>query len=445
MMDDLYGLLIAGAAGTRLWPLSRGSTPKQLLALNGDKHSLMQAAFRRLRRAVAPERIHTVTSQACVGAVLAQIREMEPDYAADNVLAEPMSRDSAAAVLWGALRIERLARDAVLAVVRSDQKIGNEAGFDEALGQAYQSARDGGLVAIGVRASRPSTKRAYIKLGRKRTAGVYHADRFIDRPDRTTAERLVSDGSYVWNAGIFVVEVQALLDEFQRHAPAVLDVFREHGRSRQVCDWRDLELIAKIYAGLPRISIDHLLEKTDCLSLIRADLDWSDPAAWDELYLQVEQDAEGNAATGKVVTLDTRNTYIRGGKRLIAAMGVKDLVIVDTDDALLLCDMSRVQDIKRLVAHLQESGFTGVVDGFGENVRPWGSYTVLEEGPGYKVKSLQIRPKQKLSLQLHHERAEHWVVVEGQARGSPMAKWSGTTRRTTTCTFPRTPSTASRT
>ena len=417
MTNDLCALLIAGGAGTRLWPLSRGSTPKQLLPLSGGPHSLMQDAFRRLSRAVAPERIHTVTSQAYDGAVLAQLRAMAPDYAPENVLAEPMGRDSAAAVLWGALRIEYLAADAVAAVVWSDQKIGNEEAFDAALALAYQTVRDGGLAAIGVRATTPSTKLGYIKLGAESAAGVYHADQFIEKPDYDTAQRFVAEGCYLWNPGIFVFKVETLLEEFARHAPAMLDVFREHARSHAPCDWRDFESIAEIYAGLPRISIDHLLlEKTDSLSLVPADLDWSDLGTWDELYVQAGKDAEGNAKTGTVVTLDTQNTYIHGGKRLITALGVKDLIIVDTEDALLVCDMSRVQDVKHLVQHLQENGFTEFVESFGENVRPWGSYAVLAEGTGYKVKCLEIQPQQKLSLQLHKQRAEHWVVVEGQAR-----------------------------
>ena len=417
MTNDFYALLIAGGAGTRLWPLSRGSTPKQLLALEGGQHSLMQHAFRRLARAVPPDRIHTVTSQAYDSAVLAQLRDMQSDYPPGNVLAEPMGRDSAAAVLWGALRIDQLAPDAVVAVVWSDQKIGNDVAFDTALEQAYQTVRDRGLVAIGVPATRPSTKLGYIKLGAEAVSGVHHAEAFIEKPDAGTAAAFVAAGCYLWNPGIFVFKVRTLLEEFARHAPAMLDVFHEHARLREPCDWSDLELIAAIYPELPRISIDHLLlEKTDELSLIPAELDWSDLGTWDELYLQAGKDADGNAVIGTAVTMDTRNTYIHVGSRVITTLGVEDLIIVDTEDALLVCDMSRVQDVKLLVARLQEMGFTNVVESFGENVRPWGSYAILAEGPGYKVKCLEIRPQQKLSLQLHKQRAEHWVVVEGQAR-----------------------------
>lgn len=409
---DLYDLLIAGAAGTRLWPLSRSSTPKQLLALSGGRHSLMQDAFRRLARAITPARIHTVTSQAYDGAVLAQLREMAPDYAPSNVLAEPMGRDSAAAVLWGALRVEYLAADAVVAVVWFDQKIGNEKAFDAALALAYETVRDGGLVAIGVPATRPSTK-----LGPESAAGVYHADRFIEKPDEATAQRFVAEGGYLWNPGVFVFKVKTLIEEFARHAPVMLDVFREFASAQASCDWLDTEMISEVYADLPRISIDHLLlEKTDKLSLVPADLDWSDLGTWDELHLQAEKDADGNAKTGDVVAVDTHNTYVHGGNRLIATLGVQDLIVVDTEDALLICDLSRVQDVKHLVVELQERGFGEIVESFGENHRPWGSYAVLAEGHSYKVKCLEILPHQQLSLQLHKQRAEHWVVVVGEAR-----------------------------
>lgn len=242
---------------------------------------------------------------------------------------------------------------------------------------------------------------------------MYHAEQFVEKPDYDTAQRYVAEGCYLWNLGIFVFKVETLLAEFARHAPAMLEAFRDHAPS----DWLDPASIAAIYAGLPRISIDHLLlERTDTLSMIPAELDWSDLGTFDELYARAEKDGEGNAKTGNVVTLDTQNTYIHGGKRLITALGVKDLIIVDTDDALLVCDLSRVQDVKRLVEHLRENGFNEFVESANENVRPWGSYAVLAEGPGYKVKCLEILSHQKLSLQLHKQRGEHWVVVEGQAR-----------------------------
>ena len=416
MAEHLFGLLIAGGAGTRLWPLSRGSLPKQLLPLGGGKTSLLQDAFGRLARAIAPERIFTVTSLAYDGAVYAQLQDIAPKYPRGNVLAEPIGRDSAPAVLWGALRIAHQEPEALVAVVWSDQMIRNEAAFDRALGIAEATVREGGLAAIGVPANRPSTTLGYIKMGPELQAGIYEAERFIEKPDRVTAERLVAEGNYLWNPGIFVFKVRTLLEEFERHAPTMMGHFREHAKHLRDNDWTDAHLIKAIYARLSRESIDYLiLERTDRLRLVPADLDWSDLGTWDELYFQADKDAHGNAVTGHAVMLETRNVYIRGGKRLIATVGVEDLIVVDTDDAVLICDLRRVQDIKHLVEHLKEHGMPEA-DGSGATMRPWGSYAVLQEGPGFKVKILEVHPHHKLSLQLHHHRAEHWVVVEGTAR-----------------------------
>ena len=413
MTDNLHGLLIAGGAGTRLWPMSRGSHPKQLLPLSGGSHSLLQDAFLRLSRTIPARRINTVTSRAYDEAVFAQLHELAPDYPRANVLAEPIGRDSGPAVLWGALCVNHADPDALVAVVWSDQMIRNEQRFDGALRKACHAVRDGGLVAIGVPANRPSTMLGYIKMGPATDDGIYEAERFVEKPDVSTAERLVAEGNYLWNPGIFVFNVRTLLEEFERFAPAMMGHFREHAAQVRDNDWRDPALIEAVYQRLARESIDYLiLERTERLKLIPTDLDWSDLGTWDELYFQSAKDAQGNAVSGNTVTLGTQNTYIRAGKRLIATVGVENLVVVDTDDALLICDMTRVHDIKHLVEHLKERGLPEV-QGIEETVRPWGSYAVLQEGPGFKVKLLEVLPHQKLSLQMHKHRSEHWVVVEG--------------------------------
>jgi len=298
----------------------------------------------------------------------------------------------------------------------SDQMIRNEKAFDQALEKAYDTVRDGGLAAVGVPANRPSTMLGYIKLGREVDKGVFQAEQFIEKPDRVTAERLVAEESYLWNPGIFVFNVRTLLEEFEHHAPTMMGHFREHARYLKDNDWTSAELIERIYARLSRQSIDYLLlEKTDRLRLVPADLGWSDLGTWDEMYFQAPKDARGNAVSGNAITLETQNTYVRAGKRLITTVGVEGLVVIDTDDAVLVCDMSHVQDVKQLVEHLKERG-RPEADCVTETVRPWGSYAILQEGPGFKVKLIEVQPHQKLSLQMHNHRAEHWVVVQGRAR-----------------------------
>ena len=253
-MRNINGLIAAGGAGTRLWPLSRTTMPKQLLKLNGDQRSLLQNTFARMSRSVPPDRITIVTSAAYNRQVLDQIRDLAPTYPEANVLAEPMGRDSAPAVLWGALRLHRQSPDAVVVVLWADHLIRNEQGFDEAIQRGYQMVRRGGLAAIGVHPSRPATTHGYIRYGRQLSEGVYEVECFVEKPDFQTAERLLAEGRCVWNAGIFVFHVSTLLDEFNRLAPQMMAHFRAHDAALQYQDWRDPDLIRGIYSRLDKAS-----------------------------------------------------------------------------------------------------------------------------------------------------------------------------------------------
>lgn len=412
IMDHFFGMILAGGSGTRLWPISRENTPKQTLSLSGSNLSLLQDAFARLSKVVPPASILTVTGQAHQALILGQIRSLDDGYPEENLLAEPEGRDSAAAVLWGALRIEALDPEAVVALVWCDQLIRGEDAFQAALRRGYEVVKDGGLAVIGVPARRAATNLGYIRIGGEVARGVFAAERFVEKPDRVTAEKMVAEKCYLWNPGVFVFKLRTLLEEYRRLAPELTRPFDQR-KSGSHAGWLDPAVIAEIYAELPRQSIDTLiLEKTGKLLLIPAELGWSDLGTWDELHFQAEKDASGNALSGNVVAIDSENLHVRGGRRLITTVGVKDLIVVDTDDALLICNLNNAQDIKKLVTQLREKG-APEVETFGENVRPWGAYEVLAEGPGYKVKMLTVNPGQKLSLQMHRRRAEHWVVVEG--------------------------------
>lgn len=411
---DMYGMIIAGGAGTRLWPLSRAYHPKQLHSLDGESPTLLQDTFCRLERSVAAERIITVTGAAYSDKAYQQILERSPAYRRDNLLSEPRGRNSGPAILWGALHIARLSPEAVVVVVWSDHLIRNEEAFDRALATAGRVAARGELVAIGVRPTRPETGFGYIQSGSPAGEGVYEVERFIEKPDAETAQRFVEQEEFCWNAGMFAFKVSTLLAEYEALAPEMMAAFRRREPGQDTA-WSDPERIRAVYEEVGEGSIDDLLlEKTDRLKILPCDLDWNDVGTWDMFYRNARKDPEGNVVVGNAITMDTRNSLVRADRRLITTVGVENLIVVDTEDALLICDLRRVQDVKKLVELLRSLGRPEVEHGVTHH-RPWGSFTMLNEGPGYRIKLIEVLPGHKLSLQFHHHREEHWIVMEGAA------------------------------
>lgn len=410
----MYGLIIAGGSGTRLWPLSRSNHPKQLIPLLNSTSSLLQDTFTRLSRTVDPERIFTVTGSPYSRLVLEQLQILAPQLLPANILAEPTGRDSAPAVLWGALRISHLNPDAVLVVVWSDQLIREESEFDRVISHAGDVVRDGGLLAVGVTPTRPETGLGYIKWGAAHSEGVYQVDRFVEKPDAATAERYLSEGGYAWNAGIFVFNVATLLAEFERLAPEMMRTFQLHGNRMDQNDWTDPDLMERIYTYVEKDSIDYLLlERTDQLMVLPCTLGWSDLGTWNVLYQESPKNEDGNVVSGNVVTLDSRNSLVHANQRLVTTIGIEDMIVVDTEDALLICSRERDQDVKLLVDILRQKA-RPEVDESRITLRPWGSFHVIFGGPGFQLKLLEVHPGHKLSLQMHKRRAEHWVVTEGE-------------------------------
>lgn len=411
----LYGLIIAGGSGTRLWPLSRSSLPKHLLPLHPSGRTLLCDTFARLQRTVPSERIFIVTGSPHAEEVLHQVRQVAPDYRREQILPEPQGRDSAAAVLWGLLHVLAQDRHGTAAVLWSDQVVGSPAAFDSALTQAAQTADRGTLVAVGVRPTRPDTQLGYIQYEEPSAAGVHRALRFVEKPKPDVAKRLLAEGRCVWNSGIFVFHAATAVSEFRRLAPEVVEAFDRHANPNAGPDaWTDPETIKTIYTEVPKGSLDYLvLEKTDRLFVVPAALDWSDVGTWDAVWREAPKDADGNSISGPAMTLAAKNCLIRASRRLVTVVGAHDLAVIDTDDALLVCDLTHANQVRQLVEELKKLG-RKEVHGPEYAARPWGSYTVLWEGPGFKVKELQVHPGQKLSLQLHKHRSEHWVVTEGR-------------------------------
>ena len=408
-------VVLSGGAGTRLWPLSRKHHPKQLLALAGE-HTLLQATVRRLASLEGVQAPIVVCGREHAFTVAEQLRALDATPAA--ILAEPEGRNTAPAIAAGAL--EALARhrgDPVLVVLPADHVIGNDARFAAAVGQAVREAAAGRLAALGVAANRAETGYGYIKAGVP--TGVSDQGRviegFVEKPDAERAAAYLAAGGYYWNSGIFVFGAARYLRELDARAPLLLEAVRQ-AHERAVGNAGFLSLHAESFARSPAVSVDYaVMEHASDAVMVPLDADWSDAGSWDALSAFAREDESGNAVRGDVVLEGVRNTYVRGDGRMMAVVGAADLVVVDTADAVLVAHKEKVQDVGKVVERLKRGGRDEYLR-HRKVHRPWGSYEPVRDGQGFKVKHLTVRPGQRLSLQAHRHRAEHWVVVRGSAR-----------------------------
>ncbi len=410
-----YAVILAGGSGTRLWPLSRANKPKQLLCLNGGE-SLLQQTARRVLPRVDPSRVWTVTSGEYRFEVAGQLHAVAPALAA-NVLAEPVGRNTLPAIAWACARIARDTPDALVGVFSSDHAVADAQAFLEAWESAEAAAQRGFVTLFGMKPTEAATGFGYIQAGPPLAAGeggalarVQKAVRFVEKPDAATARSYLQQGDYFWNGGMFVFRADRFLALLERHQPQVYET------ARALAEGDVLQAPADIYGAMPDVSIDYgLLELTDDVAVVPVDMGWSDLGSWEAIYQQRDKDAQGNMVQGDVLAVDSSDNLLWSEHGLIATLGVRNLAVVQTRDATLVCPRERVQDLKQLVAavrerhaHLTETHLTVS--------RPWGSYTVLEEGPYYKIKRIVVNPGAKLSMQMHYHRSEHWVVIAGTAR-----------------------------
>lgn len=415
---NLYAVILAGGSGTRFWPISRERFPKQILRIIGEE-SLIQQTVRRIMKFIQLNRIIVVTNDSQAENIKLQLSEWE-DQLGENFILEPEGRNTAPAIGLAALQIIRKDPLATMLVLPADHIIRGESWFRYAVSSGYQMAQKGYLVTFGIQPTKPETGYGYIQpnlkspLRNQRTLAGYKVARFIEKPNIKKAQQYLQSGKYFWNSGIFMWGASTVLAELAKHQPKLLcglkvvDSMIESGKLGNP--------FVKRYKALPSLSIDYgLLERSSLAAMIPAKFSWSDVGSWGSLDEVMPSDKHGNIITGNVVHLDSQNTLYFADKRLIGSIGLSNLVVVDTPDATLICQKSRTQDVKTLVEVLKRRGAPERLEHVTID-RPWGSYTVLEVGPGYKVKRITVLPGRKLSLQLHHQRSEHWVVIAGIAR-----------------------------
>lgn len=422
---DLHAVILAGGAGTRFWPLSRELAPKQLLTIFGTD-SLLASAVARIER-FAGGGVHVLTGESLADEIRGHLHA-QPCVAdaCVEVLAEPAARNTAFAVALMAAHLLADNPDAVMAVLPSDHLLADDREWSRCVEAAYEAASAGRIVTFGLVPSRPETGYGYIRAaaplpGLGTTCAV---ECFVEKPDEDTARSFVEDGGYLWNSGMFMMKASRVLEELDRAGDAAATEQSEHGRAiadaarllaaRGWQTWTDAAS-REIAASVPSVPFDKaVLEVSDAVAVVPADLRWSDVGSLLSLDDLAVADARGNRLIGRAVDVDSRGVTVFSEERLVATLGMRDAVVVDTSDATLVASKDRAQDVRLVVDALRAMGAEEAVRS-GRSVRPWGTWTLLLDAPGYKVKRIEVAPGKRLSLQSHEHRSEHWVVVGGTA------------------------------
>ncbi|MNF37316.1 Alginate biosynthesis protein AlgA [compost metagenome] len=417
-MSMLIPCIIAGGAGTRLWPASREAMPKPFLHLP-DGESLLQKTFARARALEGVGPIVTVINREMLFRTLDDYRPLNHTGTALDFILEPFGRNTAAAIAAAALHVaQQHGQDAQLLVLPADHLIQDLDAFTHAVARARHLADQGWLVTFGLKPDRAETAFGYIEQGAALECDGFQVARFVEKPDADTAQAWLDGGQHLWNAGMFCLRAGTLLEQFNIHASDVLSAVREcltHSHSRSGEHDQQLELDSHSFARVPDISIDYaIMERSTQVAVVPCELGWSDIGCWQAVRDLYPADSRGNQCTGETVLHDVSNCYIDSRQRLVAGIGLDGLIVVDTPDALLIADARRSQEVRLVAQQLKLRGH----DAYRSHrtvSRPWGSYTVLEESAHFKIKRITVRPEGSLSLQMHHHRSEHWIVVSGMA------------------------------
>ena len=404
---DVYSILLAGGTGSRLWPVSRELFPKQLVNLAGDD-SLIQNTIKRLSPVLDTNNVRIVCGEDHFYEVARHLEEIDVP-SGGKIITEPCGRNTAPAILLAVLTILKKEKDAVILVFPSDHVISDINGFHESLKDALALARKNYIVTFGIKPDYAETGYGYIEGGRTIKGGAYSVKRFVEKPDLKTAKKYLKAGNFFWNSGMFAFKASAMVQEFKTFEPGIYKKLK-----KLISKGTDIPLDQ--YNNLPDISIDYaIMEKTKKGVVLPSDFGWSDIGSWKSLYDFLPKSDENNVLEGDIIHQNTRNCFIRGEERLIVANDLENIVIVETPDTVFVSDMEHSKNVKQIVTELKKQGrkeYKSHTTVF----RPWGTYTILEENSTSKIKRIVVYPNAKLSLQMHHHRSEHWIVVQGTAK-----------------------------
>ena len=401
----MKSIIMAGGSGSRLWPLSRDEYPKQLLSFD-EKESLLQKTFRRLRAFSQPSEIVTITNIKHFQNIKLQLNNIDKG---NVVIGEPLGKNTAPAIASALEYFKQNGTpDDVVLIVPSDHLIKNTANFNKTVEQAKTIAEQGYIVTFGIKPDYPETGYGYIKVKEKLSAG-YKVEKFVEKPDLETAKKYLASGEYYWNGGIFMGKISTFLTEIEKYAAQIY-------KNMSLLDFsKESTIPYMVYEKMPSISIDYaVMEKSDKIALVELLSDWNDLGSWQSIYNVKEKDENGNVLTGKVVVDNVKNSLIYSQKEIVAVSGLENIILVETEDAIMACKIDESQNVKKLYEKLkaQESDTTKLHKTV---FRSWGYYTCMNGGKGYLTKTICVMPKQKLSVQSHNHRSEHWVVLEGRA------------------------------
>ena len=402
-------VILAGGSGTRLWPLSRKNAPKQFIALENE-YSMLQNTAARVTKEDGAD-VFVISSQDSKFTVMDQMALMFQNFKESQIIVEPVGRNTAPAIAYG---MQFLQPDDVVAVLSSDHHIGNDEEFVRILNEAEEIARQQKIVTIGIVPDSPKTGYGYIKKTSSTIGEGFMVERFVEKPNRESAIAYLQEGGYYWNAGMFVFQVSFFMEQLKTYAPEIAEIAQKLGNKAKTEGQDSIKV--NEYSEFPKISIDYaLMEKTKEIVVVPGDFDWSDVGSFQSLHEILPKDKKHNAIkidNENFYGKDNKNLLVIGGKRKIAAIGTENLVIIDTPDALLVAKNDKSEQVKEIVEQMKDSA---EVTNHLTVSRPWGTYTILDEGPNYKVKQLLIYPGKRISLQYHYHRSENWTVASGVA------------------------------